>query len=1015
MSSAEGNAAKLKVPEHELLRLVGRGSYGEVWLARTTLGRFRAVKFVFRSRFEDDRPYDREYQGIKKFEPISRSHPGFVSILQIGANREEGYFYYVMEAADDLSNGSDPATYIPHTLASELKERPSKTVREASQLGIDIGHALAALHDAKLVHRDIKPSNIVFIDRRPRLGDIGLVTDLDATLTFVGTPGFMPIEGPGTVSADIYSLGKTLYEAVTGKDRHAFPEYPEPSAVQDFADYSEFNEVLLKACHHDPARRYTSARALTRDLQLLLNGESVLRLRRLEARVLQAKRAGVLAGFGALLLAVVSWPIYREAGVRARLQQEEFGRTRALAGELLGRGDYFGALRLFYESIPGASANPDWSLTESLRLNLLLEHSPAVIFMHKFPCEVHDIDISPDRKTIIAAAQDGGLRVMDRDSNITRNIPTHGNIRTARFNRKGDHVLTAHEPGGAIVWSVQDWSPLFTVATNVQVMSGTFGAHDERFVLSTMSSNACIYSLTGELLAEHHHGAVLEHAQLSADGTMLATAGRDAMVRVWRIGDALPLKSLPHGSWVFYAEFTTDAKELLTAEYYRLARVWDVADGRPRLANMRHEAGIRSAVFSEETGLIATAGYDSQVRIWSARDGSLRAPILHQGNRAMKARFSRDGKLLATAVTDGVVRVYELPPLSPSQVKSSTKAADLRVAAIHGVVATELSPSAKVSPYGRGWFVAAPDENGQCHVSFLESTGKEQWSTNIALQGPLELVHAVQGVGIVQARQQLVGFDISTGARLWKQTNTNREYGVVPHPTRAEALIWFGKQATYSSLQEPRELWRVQHPILMEGAAFSKDGELVATYDADAVFNPGHVVIRDSSSGKPVGVPLRHKDGVLHAAFNQDATLIATGDEDFTAHIWDVKTGRKLHTVRHTDQVTHVAFSENGLWLATGSKDFTAQIWDVRTGEPVSPPLRHNANVMKCAFDYGDKRLLTEDANGRLFEWKLNTQPPEPNRLKAFIELTTPEDNQRAMEHWAAYKAASAASSLGTR
>ena len=85
------------IPDHELLRRIGSGSYGEVWLARSALGAYRAVKIVYRKSFEDSRPFEREFNGIQKFEPISRSHEGLVDILQAG--RHENYFYYVMELA----------------------------------------------------------------------------------------------------------------------------------------------------------------------------------------------------------------------------------------------------------------------------------------------------------------------------------------------------------------------------------------------------------------------------------------------------------------------------------------------------------------------------------------------------------------------------------------------------------------------------------------------------------------------------------------------------------------------------------------------------------------------------------------------------------------------------------------------------------------------------------------------------------------------------------------------------
>src|SRR5687767_6134378 len=99
--STDDAANAPSIPDHELLRKIAEGSYGEVWLARSQLGSYRAVKIIRRSRFNSERPFDRELTGIKRFEPISRSHPSFIDILQAGT-LGSSCFYYVMELADDL-------------------------------------------------------------------------------------------------------------------------------------------------------------------------------------------------------------------------------------------------------------------------------------------------------------------------------------------------------------------------------------------------------------------------------------------------------------------------------------------------------------------------------------------------------------------------------------------------------------------------------------------------------------------------------------------------------------------------------------------------------------------------------------------------------------------------------------------------------------------------------------------------------------------------------------------------
>src|SRR5258708_6816537 len=76
------------VPDHEMIRRIGEGSYGEVWLARNVVGTYRAVKVVYRKTFEHDRPYERKFGGMQKFEPVSRTNEGLVNVLQIGRNNQ---------------------------------------------------------------------------------------------------------------------------------------------------------------------------------------------------------------------------------------------------------------------------------------------------------------------------------------------------------------------------------------------------------------------------------------------------------------------------------------------------------------------------------------------------------------------------------------------------------------------------------------------------------------------------------------------------------------------------------------------------------------------------------------------------------------------------------------------------------------------------------------------------------------------------------------------------------------
>jgi hypothetical protein len=287
-----------------------------VWLARNRLGTLRAVEVVSREAFEDRKPFEREFKGIQRFEPISRSHDGLVDVLQVGG--AEDYFCYVMELADDAnaergvrnaesaphpvsdlplpigwgegrgegsvppgatdqaaasvephgreavavptsdfpaassheavlrSPLSAPSSYVPRTLRVEQQQSGRLPVAECVRIGRLLASALAHLHRHNLVHRDVKPSNIIFVEGQPKLADIGLVADVSEARSFVGTEGFIPPEGPGTPRADLYSLGKVLYEISTGLDRRDFPALPEEFGTQPDAPRADAADLGIR-------------------------------------------------------------------------------------------------------------------------------------------------------------------------------------------------------------------------------------------------------------------------------------------------------------------------------------------------------------------------------------------------------------------------------------------------------------------------------------------------------------------------------------------------------------------------------------------------------------------------------------------------------------------------------------------------------------------------------------------------------------------------------------------------
>ena len=120
------------IPDHTVLRIIGRGSYGEIWLARGLTGVFRAVKVVYRGNFENERSFAREFEGMSSFEPVSRDHDGFVDILHVG--RAGTFFYYIMELADDDATGRPLGADASAADAAALSGRPVASSSASSMM-----------------------------------------------------------------------------------------------------------------------------------------------------------------------------------------------------------------------------------------------------------------------------------------------------------------------------------------------------------------------------------------------------------------------------------------------------------------------------------------------------------------------------------------------------------------------------------------------------------------------------------------------------------------------------------------------------------------------------------------------------------------------------------------------------------------------------------------------------------------------------------------------------------------
>ena len=263
-----------------LLQLCGSGAFGEVWLCRDISRKKLAVKIISKGRLGEF--WRRELQGVINYRTITEQTSGLLQIYHVG--EDEDFFYYTMEAADSLSQEN----YVPDTLSARLAANgplPPETLQSVLK---EIFNGIKVIHQAGFAHRDIKPDNIIFVHGKPRIGDIGLISALSATMSqLAGTLEFLPPElrssdSPDQVDrksrqvSDLYAFGKVVYCAVTGEEPQKWPAIP--CGIPLSLPLKFYLRLSMQLCDRNPARRLYSLDELEHEMgeieRKLLFGET---------------------------------------------------------------------------------------------------------------------------------------------------------------------------------------------------------------------------------------------------------------------------------------------------------------------------------------------------------------------------------------------------------------------------------------------------------------------------------------------------------------------------------------------------------------------------------------------------------------------------------------------------------------------------------------------------------------------------------------------------------------------
>lgn len=484
------------------------------------------------------------------------------------------------------------------------------------------------------------------------------------------------------------------------------------------------------------------------------------------------------------------------------------------------------------------------------------------------------------------------------------------------------------------------------------------------------------------------HEAAVAAVAWGPEGTRLATASADGLVRLWNPVDGSELLRLAHSHPLSELSWSRDGRWLGTRQALGEASLWEWRGERGVVPRASKEA-LRSVSFDPQGMYVALWEGSGTLRVLRSATGE---EVFHAHQVGAPPRFSEEGRFLAAVDTSGHVRVWDV--VDDQEVLTvplgTPSAQDVLLA---------LSPRGAMLALGRSdalavdiwdinkarWLSRVRHEGVVTALDFTPDgallTAGEDKSVRVwdAASGVMKF-RLPHDAGIASLSSSPDGRWLATtrlggrSALIW-DLHTGREIARLPHQDGVNAVSWSptGDRLATASSDGTACVWGLAGGAVEEvrargsytAMAFSPDGQLLVTATAEEP-----VQVWEVSTGRERS-RLEDRGGANVLALSPEGALLATSRGE-GVDLWELASGHKRAHLEHAGFLRALVFSPDGAWLASTGRDGTVRLWVVATGREQRRWTVGGA-VQSVVFSPDGKRMAAGSERGAAFLWEVET------------------------------------------